>query len=439
MTKIQKRWKAGLAALLPGALLLGACYQSTFNVGKVVGAVHSDSVAYSLLLIGDAGLPARGGEPVLNALRDAIRADGPDRTFVVYLGDNVYPRGLTDSTLVAERTEGERILDAQIAAVVETESRGIMIPGNHDWDAGSADGWNFIRRQDRYVDEKGQGRIAMLPNSGCPGPEVLDLNPTLRLVVIDTEWWLQLDGSRPEGERSQCAVKTERQIVDSMRVVLASAGGRRTVVVGHHPLVSGGQHGGYFDWPSYLFPLHPWARIGGLFARQDVSGEEYTRLRVNMQGAFQRNPPLIYAAGHEHNLQVFQRAPARYQVVSGAGIYGHTTAVRAITGTRYARRASGFQRITFLRDGRVRLGVILVNRNGQAREDFSMFLDTQGLPPVQLSTEAELPPAGTDTTRLEPAGPQRPVTPQPNAPPPGTSQPPQRPTPQTPAPQPRTP
>ncbi len=187
------------------------------------------------------------------------------------------------------------------------------------------------------------------------------------------------------------------------------------MVVGHHPLVSGGEHGGYFDWPTY-FQLHPVVRIGGVFARQDVTGEEYTRLRVYMQSAFQVNPPLIYAAGHEHNLQVFRRAPARYQVVSGAGIYGHTTAVRAITGTQYARRASGFQRVTFLKDGRVRLGVLVVDANGRMREDFSTFLDTQGLPPVQLSTEAELPPPGTDTTRFNPAGPQRPVTPRPGAP-----------------------
>ena len=100
--------------------------------------------------------------------------------------------------------------------------------------------------------------------------------------------------------------------------------------------------------------------------------------------------------------------------------------MRAITGTRYARRASGFQRVTFLKDGRVRLAVLVVDRNGKATEDFSMFLDTQGLPPVPLSTEAELPPAGTDTTRLNRGSPQPPATPQPSAPgapatpPPGT-------------------
>lgn len=417
MTTNRIRWRAAIAVLLPCALMLGACYKSAFNVGKVIGAINRDSVAYTLLLIGDAGLPepSAGGDPVLRALRDAIREDDPEQTFVVYLGDNLYPHGLVDSTETAERALGERILNSQINAVLEPGARGVLVPGNHDWDAGSNEGWRYIQRQDRYVDERGQGRVALLPNNGCPGPEVLDLNPTLRLIVLDTQWWLQAGGARPEGPSSQCAVKNEQQVVDSVRAVLASAGGRRTVVVGHHPLVSGGEHGGYFDWPTYL-QIHPYVRNGGIFARQDVTGREYTRMRIWLAGAFQPNPPLIYAAGHEHNLQVFRRAPARYQVVSGAGIYGHTTTVRAITGTRYARRASGFQRVSFLKDGRVRLAVLVVDAQGKMREDYSTFLDTEGLPPVQLSTEAELPPAGTDTTRLNPAGPVRPVTPVPNAP-----------------------
>ncbi|HVH11574.1 MAG TPA: hypothetical protein VM759_00910, partial [Longimicrobium sp.] len=154
---------------------------------------------------------------------------------------------------------------------------------------------------------------------------------------------------------------------------------RRTVIVAHHPIVSGGQHGGYFDWPTYLFPFHPWARLSGIFARQDVTGREYRHFIQSLTRAFVVDTPLVYAAGHEHNLQVFRRDPAKYLLVSGAGFYGHTTTTRAITGTRYIREASGYQRLTFLRDGRVRLGVVVVDAQGNATEDYSAFLEVPRL------------------------------------------------------------
>jgi hypothetical protein len=195
-------------------------------------------------------------------------------------------------------------------------------------------------------------------------------------------------------------------VADSLRGDLASAGQRRTVVLSHHPLVSGGQHGGYFDWPTYLFPFHPWARQAGVFARQDVTGREYRGLIAAMGRVFAENPPLIHAAGHEHNLQLI-RAGGRYQVISGAGIYNHTTPTRAIAGTLYARRASGWATVAFLRDGRVRVAYRTVDAEGKITEEFSMWLDT---PPLRRA-----PSPGADPTGAVPVPAPAPTP----APPPG--------------------
>ncbi|HEX7239870.1 MAG TPA: metallophosphoesterase [Longimicrobiaceae bacterium] len=364
-----------LLALLP----LGGCGKSFLNVGKLIDQIAQDSIAQDLFLVGDAGLPAPGGEPVLQALQKAM-ARSPGNTFVVYLGDNIYPRGLYDST-AAERREGERILDAQIAAVREGGARGVLVPGNHDWAAGGPEGLSTMRRQEVYVNARGGNSVRVLPSNGCPGPEVLDFGEDLRLVVLDTQWWLH-EFERPRGPSSPCGPKTEGQVVDSIRSALRGAGERATVVVGHHPLVSGGEHGGYFDWPTYLFPFHPWARKAGFFAQQDISGPRYRTLIARMREAFAENPPLVYAAGHEHNIQVLRRDPARYLVVSGGGIYGHTTATRAITGSQYVRRASGYVRLSVLKDRRVRLAVMVVDAKGNATEDFSMWLQRVAGAPV---------------------------------------------------------
>jgi hypothetical protein len=380
-----RRARRRAAALAAAALLLaGACGRPALNLGRTVPGVQADSIALNLVLIGDAGLPDPDGEPVLQALRREVAWD-PGRTLVVFLGDNVYPHGLPDS-VAPDRSEAERILRGQIAPLVETGARGIFVPGNHDWDAGSPAGWNYVARQDRWIDGSSQGLVVMEPGYGCPGPVVRDEGEVLRLVILDTQWWLH-GGPRPEGDRPECGADTEEEVVSAIRVALATAGQRRTVVVGHHPMASGGEHGGYFDWPTYLMPFHPWARLGGFFARQDVSGSEYRHMRDELGRAFAADPPLVYAAGHEHNLQVLRRAPARFLLVSGGGIYNHTTATRAITGTRYVRRASGFMRLTFLHDGRVRLAVIVVDADGEGTEDFSMWLEEERItPPAQGDT-----------------------------------------------------
>lgn len=393
------------AAVLAGAFVLSAtaaCGKPQYGVGRVIGPVPVDSVLLNLLLIGDAGLPRPGEEPVFTALTRELN-NAPERSFVVWLGDNIYPVGLVDTT-TAEGQEGLRIIRAQMRVHAQTGVRGIFVPGNHDWAAGSTEGWENVVRQGRVVNTEGAGLVGWEPREGCPGPVVIDVAGVLRLLAIDSQWWLH--GSTKPGP-DRCSPGTEQGVIDSIRVALATAGDLRTVIVAHHPIVSGGQHGGYFDWPTYLFPLHPWARLSGLFARQDVTGREYRHFTQSLTRAFVVDTPLVYAAGHEHNLQVFRRDPARYLLVSGAGFYGHTTSTRAITGVRYIREAAGYQRLTFLQDGRVRLSVIVVDAQGNTTEDYSAWLDvpplSRPLPPPVLTPPTPRPDQIPSTPAAPPA------------------------------------
>lgn len=400
------RRAAAAALACAAALLMAGCFRTVAGIGRVIPHVApTDTVELRLVLIGDAGLPSRAGEPVMRALRQELEND-PAHSFVVFLGDNVYPRGMVLDSTAAERRENERIIDAQLEPLLSTGVRGFMIPGNHDWATGTAGGLEAVRTQARYVNARGRGQVKFLPEDGCPGPVAVDFGNYLRLIILDTQWWLQQGYPRPHGPSSPCRAKTEADVVDSLRADLASAGPRRTVVVSHHPIVSGGQHGGYFDWPTYLFPFHPWARQSGLFARQDVTGREYRELIAGLTRAYRPNPPLVHAAGHEHNLQLLQPrgAPAKYLVVSGAGIFNHTTATRVIAGTMYARSVSGWVTLAFLRDGRVRMAYRVVDEQGKFREDYSMWLD---VPPLVPASQG----APTRPHAAEPSGPTRPATP----------------------------
>ncbi|HET7293688.1 MAG TPA: hypothetical protein VFM88_14785 [Vicinamibacteria bacterium] len=340
-----------------------------------------------LLLVGDAGTPDPRGEPVLRAL-SAAAAQDPVRTTVVFLGDNVYPRGLPPPG-DAERPEGERRLVAQLDAVRIPGLRTVFVPGNHDWAASGRDGWDAVLRSAAFVRERGPESARQLPEGGCPGPEILDLGARVRLLLLDTQWFLHAH-EKPRHPASSCAADSEEEVVAAVQAALRGAPDREVVVAAHHPLASGGPHGGHFSVRQHLFPLTDWkpwlwiplpligssypaARKGGA-SPQDLSSAENEGMRAALLRAFEARPPLAFAAGHEHNLQVIARDSPRYILVSGSGILGHTSGVRKIQGTRFARDHAGFMRLAFPRAGPPLLEVLGVAPDGSARALFSLEL-----------------------------------------------------------------
>jgi hypothetical protein len=96
----------------------------------------------SVFLIGDAGDPQLplasvdapdANEPLIDPVLSALHAEvaeavdtiGAERTAVIFLGDNVYPKGLAPPGNPT-RAHGQRVLDAQITAI--GRARGYFIP-----------------------------------------------------------------------------------------------------------------------------------------------------------------------------------------------------------------------------------------------------------------------------------------------------------------------
>jgi hypothetical protein len=359
-----------------------------------------DSIELALFLIGDAGSKRYDGEPVLRELTRQADSFRTVRRFVVFLGDNVYPRGVPPAGHPT-RDDAERKVAAQVQAIRNGAAEGFLVPGNHDWDRQGRNGWDAIRRQDTLVQQLGGGEVKLLPHGGCPGPEVVDVGERVRLIALDSEWWVHND-IKPYGDTSPCPTRTEQEVTDSLLGALRDKGTRYAVVVDHHPLRSGGEHGGSFTLGDHIFPLrnvkswlwiplpiigslYPLARQNGI-TNQDISGRKYARMVRALEAVFAQYPPLVMASGHDHDLQVIRGGRpgithAGYQLVSGAGILGHSGLVRKVDGSLFEHEAAGFMRLDFTRDGRVRLSVTTVAPEGkrpagESAEVFSLWLST---------------------------------------------------------------
>lgn len=368
--------------LLSGGL---GCADRLIPARSPAPRVGPGEIAASVFLIGDAGAPAPAGEPVLQALAALLEA-GPDSSLVIFLGDNIYPRGLPAPD-AAGRKEAERRLDTQVHAVAVGSARAVFVPGNHDWDKSGKDGLAAIRRQGERIAEVSGGRARLLPANGCAGPVVEDVG-SLRIIYLDTEWWLT--GHAKAGREDGCVAGTREEVLDQLGRAIAGAGAGPVIVAGHHPLATGGEHGGYFSPGDHLFPLRklhsafwlPLPLVGSLYpvirgagvSSEDIHGPRNVRLRAALDSLYRVHPPLLHAAGHEHSLQLIDRGRPPLLAVSGVGIYGHQSYVRALPESRLALSEPGFMRLDMLTDGRVRLGVLTVNRAGQAREVHARWL-----------------------------------------------------------------
>jgi hypothetical protein len=71
-------------------------------------------------------------------------------------------------------------------------------------------------------------------------------------------------------------------------------------------------------------------------------------MRDSLNRALETHPPLIFAAGHDHSLQVLRGRTSSYVLVSGAGSIGKGECAARLRQSYYVGQAtSGFMRLDF--------------------------------------------------------------------------------------------
>jgi hypothetical protein len=324
-----------------------------------------DSVDAVVFLIGDAGATERNKTPLLSALQAdvelwsaALHRDSA--VSIVYAGDNVYPNGVRDRDDPGFPTDSVRLW-SQIRLVDGPEAKkgatvGLFVTGNHDWGntVGSA-GFDRVRNQSEQLrTARAAGHfVSLLPEAGDPGPVHRDLRRNVRIIFFDTHWFLQ---ERSEAQRIQFFERL-RQTIDGAR-------DREVILVAHHPYYSAGPHGAIIPGYHTLGIAYILKQAGALV--QDLNSPPYDELLAGLRRTFDsaRKPPLIYAGGHDHSLQVLAGAgefDPRFVLVSGAG--SKLSSIQMGPGLVWGGSQPGYMMLVFRKDDGVDLFVLGGNKD----------------------------------------------------------------------------
>ncbi len=273
-----------------------------------------------IFAVGDAGALTKRQVRLYEAHWKALARQAD---ILIWLGDNVYPKGHTG------RRRAKRRWNRLVAVSKAFPGTVLVTPGNHDWKAGIQ---GLIRQEKDLPHYPAPGQI---------GPALVQKTPYL-FVFIDSELYIQTKGREFPWFTLD---SIWHQAADSLRLIL----------ILHHPPITVGAHGGRFPLVAHLFPLRVLSRyayiplpgLGSLFillrrAAQhptDLNYPAYQALADSLKARAQRSTrPVVFLSGHDHNLQLHQYGQGTF-IVSGSGCKTEPVARKH---TRWAKAAVGY-------------------------------------------------------------------------------------------------
>ncbi|MEZ4934708.1 MAG: hypothetical protein R2788_21590 [Saprospiraceae bacterium] len=245
----------------------------------------------------------------------------------------------------------------------------LVLPGDRDWNSGKRGGEksqkNVEKRISEYIKSKKYKRSDWAVEDGCPGPEVYEVDKSLAIIALNTQWWNHpFDKPRPSD--AKCDGLSEENLKEELEDAVEEFQNKNVLIVGHHPFVSTGNYGGQFSFTDHFVPLP----VVGLFTTSfhANAGDQYDLANARlhpfistMRNLFYFHENLIYASAHEHNQQILEGS-GNYCINSGAPTKPKFAG--SSRRTVFSEKIAGVMRIEYYDNGQVD-ATFLQNLNGQ--------------------------------------------------------------------------
>ncbi|OXB24979.1 metallophosphoesterase [Flavobacterium tructae] len=331
-----------------------AQYGKNVSANETENATDTIKIAHTFYLVGDAGnADEEKAQQTLELLHQKLKKASKKST-LLFLGDNIYPKGFPAHNEGLEKALAETKLTNQLKLTEGFKGKTIVIPGNHDW----YNGIKGLELQAEFVTKYLNDKKAFLPRKSC-AIEAVKIDSTTALVTIDSEWFLE-DWNNHPTINDNCDIKTREDFFDELESVLNKNQEKTVILAIHHPLMSNGSHGGQYSLEKQLFPLEqkiPLPVIGSFInllrkttgaSPQDIQNKQYTAYAKRIKTLLQKQKNVIVVSGHDHNLQYVNKENIK-QIISGAG--SKSEAARAINSNDFSYGGNGYATLTLFKSG----------------------------------------------------------------------------------------
>jgi predicted MPP superfamily phosphohydrolase len=321
----------------------------------------SDTTRTRIYLIGDTGKKAVLSKNY-KRFSTFISADTP--SCVLYLGDNVYPKGIRPEGDKNHAMDVEK-MKIQLRLLKNHRGQMYMIPGNHDWQMGKSKGLEYVKRQSDLVNQflrdsmpqyrEGDAHYFKYP--GFAGPEKIELDG-ITLIMVDTDWWVHRQVAHPVGLIDNSVKKTEALFFQQFDAYLkeASEKGQKIAVVTHHPLYLTGANSLKMQPTRFLITYTP-LKVAGMAglnraARGMSPQPNYQRMVEKFEKHVAPYKHIIWISGHDHDQQLIVKNNIT-QIVSGNGGEFRTVENRDKMLKWHNDKTMGFSKIELTKNGNV--------------------------------------------------------------------------------------